>query len=172
MVRKFVAVLVGLVLAGASVSAAQDAAKREFGVDLGFVYHSPDGGDSYFTIGTPVDVRVGFVSGEKLTFEPRVAFSYISDVLGDAAYTADLGLNVTYGMQSNRNGLYLTAGASTVLIGALGETASTFGFNGGIGTRSGMLRAEAFGAYLMENTDKGIPADTQFGVRLGLSFWK
>lgn len=172
MLRKFVAVLFALALLGTTVSAAQDAAKYEFGVDLGFVYHSPDVGDSYFTIGTPVDVRVGFISGEKLTFEPRVQFSYISDVGGDAFYTSDLGLNVTYGMQGNRNGLYLTAGANAILVGALGETASTFGFNGGIGTRSGMLRAEAFGAYQMENTDKGIPADTQFGVRLGLSFWK
>ncbi|MGH9258704.1 MAG: hypothetical protein ACRD08_02225 [Acidimicrobiales bacterium] len=157
------------------------AAKHEFGVDLAFVYASPDGGDGYFNIGTPVDLRVGFVSGEKLTIEPRLTLLYTSDLLqgggGDSGYDFDLGLNLTYGMSpgGNKKGLYLTGGAAVELFDLGGGSDNFITFNGGIGTRAGYgdgaFRPEAFFSYRLENTDAGVPSEISFGLRLGLSLW-
>ncbi len=65
--------LVAALTLAPALAAAQHsmAAKHEFGVDLGFVYSKPSGGTSIITFGTPVDVRVGFVSKGSLMFEPR-----------------------------------------------------------------------------------------------------
>ena len=169
-------------MAAPTVAAAQGAAKHEFGADLAFVYNSPDGLDGYFNIFTPVDLRVGFMSGEKMTWEPRVTLLYTSDNSqgggGDAAYAFDLGLNLTYGMspQGNKGGMYLTGGAAVQLIDLGGGTSgSIIAFNGGLGTRSawgsGAFRPEAFIEYALENTDLGVPSTISFGVRLGYSLW-
>ena len=168
MVRRFVAVLFALASLGASVAAAQYEAKREFGVDLGFVYASPDVSDSYFLITTPVDLRVGFVMSPKMTLEPRLNGTYISSS-GNNAYTFGVDLNLLYGMNGNRNGLYLTVGGGLNMIGGTGiSSANQFGVNGGIGTRSGLMRAEAFAGY---NFEGDFESSMEFGVRLGLSFW-
>ncbi len=167
--------------AAAAAQMEHGAAKHEFGVDIGFVYSSPDGGDGYFNIGTPVDLRVGFVSGAKLTIEPRLTLLYTSDLSqgggGDSGYDFDLGLNLTYGMGpgGNRKGLYLTGGAAVNLFDFGASSESIISFNGGIGTRSGYgdgaIRPEAFFMYRLENSDAFIPSEISFGLRLGLSLW-
>jgi len=171
MVSRIVAVCLALTLAGVSVSAAQEAMNREIGVDVGFAYVSPDGGDSFLTIGTPVDARVGFAVGDRATVEPRVSFVFISDVGGDAAYTLDLGTNLTYGLKTFSDGVYLTGGANIILLGAGGESENLFGLNAGVGTRAGSGRFEAFVSYRFENTNVS-PAVTQIGVRLGVTSWQ
>ena len=176
-------VAVALVAAPA-VAAAQgsSAAKHEFGVDLAFAYVSPDGGDGFFNIFSPVDLRVGFISGQKMTIEPRVTIAYTSDLTGggggDAGYDFGLGLNLTYGMSpgGNKSGLYLTGGAGVELLDFGGGTSgSLISFNAGLGTRSpwgsSAFRPEAFFNYALENTDLGAPSVMSFGLRLGLSFW-
>ena len=180
MVRRFVAVLFALALIGASVGAAQDQpAKNEFGADVAFTYVSPDGGESFFTFATPVDLRVGFLLGTAATIEPRLTALYISkagDFDGDGSLDSfsdiGLGANVTYGLGAggNRRGLYITGGAAIELISA-GQSENLVSFNGGVGTRSGLLRAEAFVGYVLENTTLGTPNTLTFGARLGVSLW-
>lgn len=176
------AALVAVPAVAAAQGMAHGAAKHEFGVDLAFAYSSPDGGDGFFQIGTPVDLRVGFISGEKLTVEPRIALFYTSDLTsgggGDGGYDFGLGLNLTYGMSpgGNRSGLYLTGGAAIELVDFGGGTnGSLISLNAGIGTRSaygsGAFRPEAFFRYDLENTDLGAPSVMSFGLRLGLSLW-
>lgn len=162
-----------------AVAAAQmehGAAKHEFGVDIAFSYVSPDGGESFFAFGTPVDLRVGFIAGEKLTVEPRLSLFVASDdQFGETIFDYSLGLNLLYGMQSNKQGMYVTVGGSYTVadFGASNSTALTL--NGGIGTRagygSGVVRPEVFVAYILENLDDGVPSTILFGLRLGLSLW-
>ncbi len=161
-----------------AVAAAQahSAAKHEFGVDIAFSYVSPDGGESFFAFGTPVDLRVGFIAGEKMTVEPRLTFFFASDDQGgESIFDYSLGLNLLYGMKSNRQGMYVTVGGSYTVadFGAANSTALTL--NGGIGTRggygSGVVRPELFVAYILENLDDGVPSTVLFGLRLGLSLW-
>ena len=179
------ALVVAALVAAPAMAAAQgthSAAKHEFGVDLAFAYSSPDGGDGFFQIGTPVDLRVGFISGEKMTIEPRITLFYTSDLSsgggGDGGYDFGLGLNLTYGMSpgGNRSGLYLTGGAGLELVDfGGGVNGSLISLNAGIGTRSaygsGAFRPEAFFRYDLENTDLGAPSVMSFGLRLGLSLW-
>ena len=173
------AVVAAALVAAPAVASAQAAgAKHEFGVDVAFTYLSPDGLDSYFNFATPVDLRVGFISGDKMTIEPRVSLLYTSDLSqgggGDGGYTFDLGANLTYGMSpgGNKSGLYITGGAAINLIDLGGGTSgSIISLNAGIGTRKGNFRPEAFFKYALENTDLGAPSTMAFGVRLGLSLW-
>lgn len=179
------ALVVAALVAVPAVAAAQgqSAARQEFGVDLAFTYVSPDQLDGFFTVGTPVDLRVGFLSGPKMTIEPRVSLFYTSDITGggggDGGYDFGLGLNLTYGMSpgGNRSGLYLTGGASVELVDFGGGTSgSIIGFNAGIGTRSAAgnsaFRPEAFFRYDLENTDLLFPNTMSFGLRLGMSLWR
>src|SRR5512144_713510 len=50
-----------LVPAMAAAQHSMENAKHELGVDLGVLYSKPKGSDGVFSIGTPVDVRIGFV---------------------------------------------------------------------------------------------------------------
>jgi hypothetical protein len=155
--------------------------KHEVGVDVGLVYSKPSGGDGVFSIGTPVDVRIGFVSGGKLEVEPRFTFNYASGS-GSNAYSFTPDINLLFGLSAdgNKKGPYLTAGAGVNLAhvkisGLPGQSASQFNFNGGIGTRvpyeSGAIRLEAFARYLLKNTSKGLPNILDIGARIGLSLW-
>jgi hypothetical protein len=167
-----------------SIAAAQhsmDNPKHEFGVDLGVVYSKPKGGDGVFSIGTPVDVRIGFVSSGKMEIEPRFTFNYASGS-GNNAYIFTPDINLLFGLSAdnNKKGPYVTVGAGVDLThlkvsGLPGTSTSQFNFNGGIGTRvpyeSGAVRLEAFARYLLKNTSKGLPNTLDIGARIGLSLW-
>lgn len=174
------AVLVASLVGIPAVAAAQHSdAKHEFGVDLALAYVKCDGCEGFVALGTPIDLRVGFISGAKLTIEPRITLAYISDDTdfggtGDPQSDFDLGANITYGMQSNRSGLYLTGGAAIDLLSAGGASESFFSVNVGVGTRvgygSGALRLEAFVDNQFEKTGVA-PSILSFGARVGLSLW-
>lgn len=161
------------------------AAQHEFGADLAVVYKKPSGGDGAVVIGTPVDLRVGFRAGDRLTIEPRISVFYnskggLDSSLNEVAtYTLVPHLNVLWAFRSNRSGPYVTAGAGFDIehaaLGAASFTTSQFSVNGGIGTRvpyeAGAIRLEAFGRYWFKNTSKGLPNELDVGVRVGLSLW-
>ena len=168
-----------LVLLGVpTVAAAQEVgheAKHEFGVDLSFAYlKAGGGGDGIFSISTPVDLRVGFIVGDKLVVEPRFSFNLLSGG-GGSVYTFTPDLNFLLAFQGNKEGPYVTAGAGVDIfhLGGSGgsATATQFNFNGGIGTRTGVARLEAFVGYHLENTGDFLPSILSVGVRIGLSFW-
>jgi hypothetical protein len=172
--------LVAVPAVAAAQGMAHSAAKHEFGIDVAFAYIIPDDPfEAFFGVQGPVDLRFGFISGQKLTVEPRISLEFISDdQTGDANYDFGLGLNLTYGMspQGNKGGLYLTGGAAIELFdNGGGNSGSVISLNAGLGTRaaygSGAFRPEAFFRYDLENTDLGIPNIMSFGVRLGLSLW-
>lgn len=149
-------------------------AKHELGVDVAFVYSKPSGGNSVFTFGTPVDVRLGFVPSKgKLMFEPRVALLYLH-TSGGSTHDFNLDLNVLYA-KNHRKGMYWTAGAGIDATNLLGPSGSIFSLNGGVGTRSpyesGAWRLEAFLRYALKNTTLLVPNTVSIGVRAGLSLW-
>jgi len=153
-------------------------ATHELGVDLSAVYSHESFTPSvnHFLIATPVDVRVGFVSKGSIMFEPRFTFAFDSKepVTGQSAYVFTPDLNVLYG-KNHKNGMYFTAGAGLDLAHAAGTSATQFGVNGGIGTRSpyesGAIRFEGFVQYKFKNTGKGLPNVLDIGARVGLSLW-
>lgn len=154
--------------------------KHEVGVDLiGYYQHQSLPGLSFnhFVAMTPVDVRLGFLSGDKLSIETRLLFAYDSKSAVDttkSAYVFNPDVNLLWGFQSNKHGPYFTAGAG-VNLDNFGVARSQFGFNGGLGTRvpyeSGVIRLEAFTQYLLKNTSKGLPNTLNIGARVGLSLW-
>jgi hypothetical protein len=163
---------------------AHSGAKHEFGVDLGIAYAKPDGGDGHVLIGTPVDLRVGFVGAGKVMFEPRFTFAFDSKGGIDtttfeatSSFIFTPGLNVLIAMSpgSHQKGMYVTVGAAYDIADFGDISASQFSINGGVGTRSaygsGAFRPEAFVRYDLENTSDGVPSALTFGVRLGLSLW-
>ena len=157
--------------------------KHEIGVDLiGFYQHqSVPGGFNHVVVMTPVDLRAGFLSGDKLSVEARLVFQYDSkggvDTLtltAKSSYVFTPDVNLLWGFQSNKHGPYFTAGAG-VNLQNFGISTSQFGFNGGFGTRvpyeSGVIRLEAFAQYLLKNSGKNLPATLNIGARVGLSLW-
>lgn len=182
-------VAAGLALAPAVATAQHSMAmpSHEFGADLGFMYQSVSslvsGGSSFnhFLIGTPVDLRLGFVVSKTLVIEPRLALGF--DSKGAAGGTsssfslAPLDVNALFNLGGGtyRKGMYLTAGAGINLFSGGGNSASQFSFNGGIGTRvpyeSGAIRLEAFVRENLKNTSKAIPSSLDIGARVGLSLW-
>lgn len=158
--------------------------KHEVGVDLiGFYQHQSLAGASFnhVLIMTPVDLRAGFLSGDKLSVEARLVFAYDSkggvDTLtlsSKSAYVFNPDLNLLWGFESNKHGPYFTAGAGLNLQN-FGISTTQFGFNGGLGTRvpyeSGAIRLEAFAQYLLKNTSKNLPNTLNVGARVGLSLW-
>ncbi|MGH2609627.1 MAG: hypothetical protein ACRDHF_11150 [Tepidiformaceae bacterium] len=181
------AALVTLPAVAAAQAHGGGAAKHEFGVDLAFAYYSPSdlGGFSFekgVQIVTPVDLRVGFVSGEKLTIEPRLSFLFdskggVDTTSGEATsgFVLTPKLSVLYGFQGNKAGPYVRVGAGINLVDGGSESASQISFHGGLGTRtgygSGTFRPEFFVQYLLKNEDKGLPNEFQIGALLGLSLW-
>lgn len=158
--------------------------KHEVGVDLiGFYQHQSLAGASFnhVLIMTPVDLRAGFLSGDKLSVEARLVFAYDSkggvDTLtlsSKSSYVFNPDVNVLWGFESNKHGPYFTAGAGLNLQN-FGISTTQFGLNGGLGTRvpyeSGAIRLEAFAQYLLKNTSKGLPNTLNIGARVGLSLW-
>ena len=170
------------------------AAKNEIGVDLGAQYSHIGSGCAAdcggLGIGTPVDIRWGFMSHGPLSFEHRFSLNYISG-LGAPGHDLSLNpdLNVIYrmGKSSARRGLYLTGGlgfaidnSSTTTGGRTPVTTSTtatqLSFNAGVGKRipmeSNAWRVEGFLRYNLANTGKGLPSRLDIGTRLGMSFWR
>lgn len=182
----------GLVLAAAllSLPAAADAqrraaaaggAKYEFGVDAGLSYYDPDIGASGIRIGTPLDVRVGFVTPKKLQWEPRLGFAYDSKGTDpDALYAIQPGVNVVYAMNqaTNRRGMYLTGGVGLNLVGGGGFSGTGFGFNGAIGWRKPFGNAAwryevgiSYDGEVSDGTAVLVAKTFSFGGRFGISFW-
>lgn len=158
--------------------------KHEVGVDLiGFYQHQSLSGQSFnhVVVMTPVDLRAGFLSGDKLSVEARLVFAYDSkggvDTLTlspKSSYVFNPDINLLWGFESNKHGPYFTAGAGLNLQN-FGVSTTQFGFNGGLGTRvpyeSGAIRLEAFAQYLLKNTSKNLPNTLNIGARVGLSLW-
>jgi hypothetical protein len=180
-------VVAGLALAPALATAQHSMAmpSHEFGADLAFMYQSVSslisGGSSFnhILIGTPVDLRLGFVVSPTLVIEPRIGIAFDSKGTGTSStFTlAPLDVNALFNLGGGtyRKGMYLTAGAGLNYFSGGGASASQFSFNGGIGTRvpyeSGAIRLEAFVRENLKNSSKGIPSSLDIGARVGLSLW-
>lgn len=177
-------VITGMMLAPA-LAAAQHAMggmpAHEAGVDLGIVYSKGSGAPGVFSIGTPVDVRLGIIMHSGWTLEPRVILQYASGG-GNNAHNIDLDVNALFpvGTGSNyRKGMYLTAGGGLdfqgASVGGLSNSGTLLQINGGIGTRvpyeSGAIRMEAFVKYTFQDTGLGVPNTFDIGGRIGLSLW-
>ncbi|HEX4560644.1 MAG TPA: hypothetical protein VH113_02330 [Gemmatimonadales bacterium] len=159
---------------------------HEFGADLTLYYgsYSASGTSvSHFVIGTPVDLRLGFVTSKTLVVEPRLLLSYDSKSFltgyTNSVLTLNPDLNFLFNVGGGdyKHGLYLTAGAGVNLlsVGGGGGSVTQLALNGGIGTRvpyeSGAIRLEAYVKYVTKNTSKGAPSELQIGGRAGLSLW-
>jgi len=166
-------------------AAAGGGPKNEVGVDLGAAY-SHLGSNcpadcSGFGVGTPIDIRWGFLSNGQLSFEPRFSLSWTSGFGGhDLSFNPDL--NVLYRMRRStaRRGMYLTGGLGLAISnsasGGPSTSATQLSLNGGVGKRipmeSNAWRVEGFLRYNFENSGKGIPSRLDIGARLGMSFWR
>lgn len=154
--------------------------QHETGVDFSFTYAKPSGGDGHVLIGTPVDVRLGFVTSGKLEPELRLFARFDSKQDGvpgaKSAYQINPDLNLLWNLKGYDEGLYVTAGGGVNLAKSSGSSsASQFTVNGGLGTRlpyeHGAIRLEAFGRYDFENAGKGLPNIFSVGARIGLTLW-
>ena len=166
--------------AARSAQATPAGPKNEFGVDLGLAWVSPEGGDGRIRVGTPLDLRIGFMSRGRLMWEGRAGLTFDSEGLGDAAYTFTPQVVGLYSMtpQRHRAGMYLFGGAgiNLVSIGSpLVDGAMTFGLGAGVGTRKRLgnaaLRFEGGLRYDTEDSGAGMPSQFSVGGRVGLSFW-
>jgi hypothetical protein len=163
--------------------------KNEIGVDLGAAYsHTGSGCNTDcggLGIGTPIDVRWGFMSKGPLSFEPRFSLNYLSgpNAGGGHVLVFNPDLNVIYRMKRStpRRGMYLTGGlglaiANSAPSGGSSTTATQLSLNGGVGKRipmeSNAWRVEGFLRYNFENNGKGVPSSFDIGARLGMSFWR
>src|SRR6267378_848011 len=118
--------------------------KNEIGVDLGAAYSHIGSGCaadcSGVGIGTPIDIRWGFMATGQLSFEPRFSLSYISCFGGhDLFFNPDL--NVIYRMKKStpRRGMYLTGGLGLAISnsasGGPSTSATRLSLNAGVGKR-------------------------------------
>jgi hypothetical protein len=161
---------------------------HEFGVDVGLAYSHVGSGCTTdcgtFSVSTPVDVRIGFISSGPMMVEPRFTFALITG--GGTLIMFDPDVNVLFRMGAGTGmqhlmGPYLTAGVGAHIEslspsgGGTSTSGAAFAINGGIGTRvsygSGATRAEAFVKYIFESAKIGVPATLQVGARLGLSLF-
>jgi hypothetical protein len=154
--------------------------QHEAGVDVSFTYAKPSGGDGHVLIGTPVDVRLGFVTSGILEPELRIFARFDSKQDGvpgaKSAYQINPDVNLLFNLQGYDKGVYLTAGGGLNLTKVSGfPSESQFTVNGGVGTRvpyeHGAIRLEAFGRYDFKNADKGLPNIFSVGARIGLTLW-
>jgi hypothetical protein len=163
--------------------------KHEFGVDVGIAYShigslggvSCTTGCSGFTIGTPVDVRIGLVSSGNMMWEPRFTFNFVSQ--GGTSIQFDPGVNVLFkmGQSTARNhNKYFTVGVDANILsssptGGTSTSGVILGFNAGVGMRnplgSAATRMEAFLGYKLSNTTLNAPSTLLIGARIGLSLW-
>jgi hypothetical protein len=181
-----------IALAQRARSAGAGGPKNEIGVDLGAAYSHVGSGCTAdcggLGIGTPVDIRWGFVANGPLSFEPRATLNYRSGIGApghDLAFNPDLNVIYRIGRSTARKGAYLTGGLglafesfdTTGARGALVSASATqFSLNAGVGKRipmeSNAWRVEGFLRYNFENSSKGLPSRLDIGARLGMSFWK
>ena len=151
-------------------------ARHEFGVDLGAAYTKPKNIDGGITIGTPLAVRVGFVSRSKLMWEPRLTLDF-STVGGTTTYLLTPDVNVLYAMApgGNRNGMFLTGGAGLIFGNNGVNSGTAFSVNGAVGWRKpygdAAWRYELGFQYSTESTKLGLPSAISIGGRVGLSLW-
>jgi hypothetical protein len=164
------------------------AAKNEIGVDLGAAYTHVGSGCTtscgLFGVGTPVDIRWGFVSTGPVSFEPRFTLSYLTGGGGHALlFDPDLNVLYRFGSSTARKGTYATGGlgvalSNTGISGSPSTSTTQLSLNGGIGTRmpmqgsSSAWRIEGFFRYNFSQTSKGIPSSYGIGARIGMSFWR
>ena len=158
-------------------AAATGGAKHELGVDLGLAYVKPDGFDGGIVIGTPVDVRWGFVSPKNMMWEARAALNF-NTVGGTTAYEFEPGVNVLVSNSTggHRRGMYFTGGAGLLLADDGTTSGTAFSFNAGVGWRkpwgSAAWRYEVGFRWQSENADLGLPSTIAIGGRIGVSLWK
>jgi hypothetical protein len=162
-------------------AAAAGGAKHEFGVDVGIAYYDPNVGQSGIRIGTPLDVRVGFVTAKKLQWEGRLNFAFDSKGAGtQGTHVISPGVNAVYAMKrsTNRSGMYLTGGAGLSLVDFGTNSGTGFSLNGAVGWRkphgNAAWRYELGLKYDGEISDGAIvlvPKTISIGARLGISLW-
>src|SRR2546425_49665 len=160
--------------------------KNEIGVDLGAAYNHTGSGCTTscgtFGIGTPVDIRWGFLANGPLSFEPRFTFNYFTAGSSGHLLAFDPDVNVLYRMGSStaRKGTFLTGGLGFRIInsgggGSPSSTDTQLSLNAGVGTRipmeSNAWRVEGFLRYNFEHAGS-FPSSYDIGVRLGMSFWR
>ena len=154
--------------------------QHEAGVDVSFTYAKSSGGDGHVLVGTPVDVRLGFVTSGILEPELRVFARFDSKQDGvpgaKSAYQINPDVNLLFNLKGYDKGVYLTAGGGVNLTKVSGSSSeSQFTVNGGIGTRvpyeHGAIRLEAFSRYDFKNANKGLPNIFSVGARVGLTLW-
>lgn len=163
----------------------------EFGVDLGITSTKRDGIDGRtFRIGSPVDVRIGFVTSGPLMLETRFRLGYTRT---EDAWGLGVGpsLNVLWRLvpgkgYANQMGPYLTAGAGLEYSRARGpatngtQSATQFGVTLGLGSRIGWgtaaFRPDLFIHRGFESHTLGdrqhVPANSTIGARVGISLWR
>ena len=181
--------LAGMVLAAVALSlpasaqaqrraaAATGGAKHEFGVDLGLAYVKPDGVDGGIAIGTPLDVRLGFVTPKSMMWEARAALAF-NTVGGNTSYDFEPGVNVLFANSpgGHHKGMYFTGGAGLLLADDGANSGTAFSFNAGVGWRkpwgSAAWRYELGFKWQSENTDLGLPSTIAVGGRIGVSLCK
>ncbi|MGH2669615.1 MAG: hypothetical protein ACRDH5_10980 [bacterium] len=176
-----VAVLMSLPAPADAQRRAAGGARHEFGVDAGLAYYDPDGGEAGIRLGTPLDVRVGFVSAKKLQWEGRLIFDFDSKGAGtEGTHFISPGVNAVYAMNraTNRSGMFLTGGAALNLVDGGASSGTGFSLNGAVGWRkpygNAALRYEFGIRYDGEISDGPavlVPKTLSIGARFGLSFW-
>jgi hypothetical protein len=149
-------------------------------VDVGLAWVSPNVGNSRIQVGSPLDLRIGFVSRGRLMWEGRVGLAFDSEGAGNAAYAFTPQVVALYSMKARRHraGTYLFGGAG-LNFGSIGSPAvngwTTFSLGGGVGTRKRLgnaaLRFEGGLRFDTEDSGAGMPSRFSLGVRTGLSFW-
>jgi hypothetical protein len=154
---------------------------HEFGADiaLGFLSQSNAGASqSGLFIGTPVDLRVGFMSHSNMNFEMRTTLQL--STAGSTSYSFDPGVNVLFkmGQGTMTHNTYWTVGADANLVNtgaAANNTGVVPAINGGIGIRrpwgSAAWRLEGGVRYQFKNTNVSNFSEIQIGVRAGVSLW-
>ncbi len=158
-------------------AASAGGAKHEFGVDVGVAYVKPDQVDGGIVIGTPIDVRVGLMSGgKKMMWEPRFILGF-SSLGGSSTYDFEPGVNVLFANSpgGHRNGMYFTGGAGLILADNGANNGTAFSLNAGVGWRkpygSAAWRYELGFQWSSESTDLGLPSTIAIGGRIGISLW-
>ena len=111
-------------------------AKHEFGVDVRAHYTKPDGVDGGIEIETPLALRLGLVTANKVMWEPRLSLAF-SSVGGSSDYVLSPGVNVLYAMApgTHRRGMYLTGGGALDLLDIAGTSGTLLSINAGLGWR-------------------------------------
>lgn len=169
-------------IAQAQAHAGMATPSHEFGVDIaaGYVSTTPTGGTAVggLFIGTPVDLRVGFMSHSNMNFEMRTNITL--NTQGSTTYAIDPGVNVLFkmGQGTMTHNTYWTVGADASLNNNGAPTNNTGvvpAINGGIGIRrpwgSAAYRLEFGARYQFKDTNTSPFTQIQIGVRAGISLW-